>query len=65
MIRKTAIITGGFGDIGRATAEKFAQNGYNVALTYFNTFDNDFINKLKSYGVEVLALRCDQRSEVL
>lgn len=63
MIRKTAIITGGFGDIGKATAEKFAENGYNVALTYFNTFDNDFINKLKSYGVEVLALRCDQRSE--
>ena len=63
MIRKTAIVTGGFGDIGKATAEKFAMNGYNVALTYFNTFDNGFIEKLKSYNVEVLALHCDQRSE--
>lgn len=63
MIRKTAIITGGFGDIGKATAEKFAQNKYNVALTYLNTFDRDFIDKLQSYGVDVLALQCDQRSE--
>ena len=63
MIRKSVIITGGFGDIGKATAEKFAQNGYNVALTYLNTFDADFIEKLKSYNVEVLALPCDQISE--
>lgn len=63
MLRKTAIITGGFGDIGKATAEKFAQNGYNVALTYFNSFDNDFLHKLQSYGIEVLALQCDQRNE--
>ncbi|MBQ8451850.1 MAG: SDR family oxidoreductase [Clostridia bacterium] len=63
MLRKTAIITGAFGGIGKATAEKFAQNGYNVALTYLNTFDTDFIDKLKSYGVEVLALRCDQQRE--
>ena len=28
MLRKTAIITGAFGDIGKATAEKFAKNGY-------------------------------------
>ncbi|MBQ8425917.1 MAG: SDR family oxidoreductase [Clostridia bacterium] len=63
MIRKTAIITGGFGDIGKATAEKFAQNGYNIALTYLNSFDAGFIAKLKTYGIEVLALYCDQRSE--
>lgn len=63
MIRKTAIITGGFGDIGKATAEKFAQNGYNIALTYLNSFDNSFIATLKTYGVDVLALYCDQRSE--
>lgn len=63
MIRKTAIITGGFGDIGKATAKKFAQNGYNVALTYFNTFDAEFIQELKTYGIEVLALPCDQTKE--
>lgn len=63
MIRKTAIITGGFGDTGKAIARKFAQGGYNVALTYFNNFDADFIEEIKSLGVEVLALPCDQRKE--
>lgn len=63
MIRKTAIITGGFGDIGKATAFKFAENGYNLALTYLNSFDADFLAELKSFGTEVLALRCDQTNE--
>lgn len=63
MLKKSVIITGGFGDIGKATAEKFAQNGYNIALTYFNSFDANFIAKLNSYGAEVMALRCDQRNE--
>ena len=63
MLRKSVIITGGFGDIGKATAEKFAQNGYNIVLTYLNTFDTDFIEKLKSYDVDVLALPCDQTNE--
>ena len=63
MIRKTAIITGGFGDIGKAIAKKFAENGYNIALTYYKTFSNDFIVELKNYGVEVLALPCDQKKE--
>lgn len=63
MIRKTAIITGGFGDIGKATAEKFAQNGFNIALTYLNSFDAEFVTKLKSYGIEVFAMHCNQSSE--
>lgn len=63
MIRKTAIITGGFGDIGRATAKKFAENGYNVALTYYKTFSSDFIQELKTFGIDVLALPCDQKNE--
>ena len=63
MLRKTAIITGAFGDIGKATAEKFAQNGYNLALTYLNSFDAELISKLKGYGVEVFAMHCDQTSE--
>ena len=63
MLRKTAIITGAFGDIGKATAKKFAANGYNLALTYLNSFDNDFLNELKTLGAEVLALRCDQTNE--
>ena len=63
MLRKTAIITGAFGDIGKAVAKKFAENGYNLALTYFNSFDNDFLTELKTLGAEVLALRCDQTNE--
>ncbi len=63
MLRKTAIISGGFGDIGKATAEKFAANGYNVALTYLNSFDQDFLQKLKSYNVEAMAIRVDQSKE--
>ena len=63
MLKKSVIITGGFGDIGKATAEKFAQNGYNIALTYLNSFDSNFIAKLNSYGAEVIALRCDQRND--
>ena len=63
MLRKSVIITGGFGDIGKAVARKFAQNGYNVALSYLNTFSSEFINELKEYGVDVLALPCDQKNE--
>lgn len=63
MLRKTAIISGGFGDIGKATAKKFAENGYNIALTYLNSFDADFINELKKFGIDVLAIHCDQSSE--
>lgn len=63
MIRKTAIVTGGFGDIGQAIARKFAQNRYNVALTYHAVFNAEFIQELKDFGVEVLALPCDQKKE--
>lgn len=63
MLRKTAIISGGFGDIGKATAKKFAENGYNIALTYLNSFDADFVNELKELGIDVLAMHCDQSSE--
>lgn len=63
MLRKTAIISGSFGDIGKATARKFAKNGYNIALTYLNSFDADFINELKTFGIDVLAMHCDQRNE--
>lgn len=63
MLRKTVLITGAFGGIGKATAKKFAENGYNLALTYHNNFDNDFIEKLKTFGIEVFALQVDQTKE--
>ena len=62
-MKKTVIITGAFGDIGKATAEKFAKNGYNLALTYLNSFDAEFVSKLKKYNIDVFAMRCDQTNE--
>lgn len=63
MLKKTVIISGGFGDIGKATAIEFAKNNYNIALTYLNSFDAEFIKHLKTLGSEVLALRCDVTNE--
>lgn len=63
MLRKTVIITGGFGGIGKAIAENFAYNGYNIALTYNKSFDTHFIKKLKGYDIEVFAMKCDQSKE--
>lgn len=60
MQNKTVLITGGFGDIGKETARKFANNGYNIALTYLNSIDPGFIEELRTLGSEVLAMHCDQ-----
>lgn len=63
MIRKSVIVSGGFGDIGKAVAEKFAKNGFNVALTYHNMIDVEFLEKIKSFGVNAIAIKCDQTVE--
>ena len=46
MIRKTVIITGASGDIGKAIAEKFANAGYNLALCS-NAHNVEYDEKLK------------------
>ncbi len=51
MLRKTVIITGASGGIGKATALEFAKAGYNLALTY-NSHDID-INIYKEFDVQV------------
>ena len=62
MIRKTAVIYGASGDIGKSVAEKFAKEGYNLGLTYFQTNIDDFATELqKKYGVEVLVRKVDAR----
>jgi len=47
---KTAIITGGSGDIGRACCEKFYESGYNIVFGYLNNEKsaNDLCEKLGS-----------------
>ena len=62
MIRKTAVIFGASGDIGKEVARKFAQNGYNLGLTYFNTNIDKFAKELeKKYKINVLVQRVDAR----
>lgn len=55
MIKKTAIIIGASSDIGKAISLQMAKSGWNLVLTYNSTpinNENDFCEKLKSYGCE-------------
>ncbi|MDF5713597.1 MAG: SDR family NAD(P)-dependent oxidoreductase [Rhizonema sp. NSF051] len=57
---KTILITGGAGDIGKATAHRFAANGAGVALLDLNEQKMaDVASELKSYDVPVGTFHCD------
>jgi len=59
---KTFPITGATRGIGRATAEKFAQNGVNVAFTYNSNKEvaEEFAKELEEkYGVKAKAYKLD------
>jgi NAD(P)-dependent dehydrogenase (short-subunit alcohol dehydrogenase family) len=57
---KTILITGGAGDIGKATAHRFAVNGAGVVLLDLNeTKMADVVQELKQYHVPVGAFPCD------
>lgn len=60
MIKKTVIITGASGEIGKEIALKFAENGYNLALiynsnpiSYCEEFEKIFNIKVKSYKLNL------------
>ena len=59
--QKVAIVTGASRGIGRAIAEKFAKNGYNLVINYVS--DNTNLDEIKEgfskYGVEVLLEKAD------
>lgn len=57
---KTILITGGAGDIGKATAQRFAANGAGVVLLDLNEAKMaDVAQELQAYNVPVGTFRCD------
>ena len=66
MERKTVLITGAAGGIGKATALKLAEAGYDIVLNYNRS--EDAAKKLqetieKEYGVRCIALQADVSKE--
>ncbi|WP_445633421.1 SDR family oxidoreductase [Nostoc sp. DSM 114161] len=62
-VGKNILITGGAGDIGKATARRFAANGAGVALLDLNEPKmTDVAEELKDYNVPVGTFRCDVTS---
>jgi 2-dehydro-3-deoxy-L-rhamnonate dehydrogenase (NAD+) len=60
---KTILITGGAGDIGKATAQRFAANGAGIILLDLNeTKMADVAQELAGYNVPVGTFRCDVTS---
>ncbi len=57
---KTALITGGTGELGRAVTKKLVQEGADVAVTYYS--ESEIAEFRKSYP-DILALRGDLSKE--
>ncbi len=62
---KNAIVTGGTRGIGREIAKTLAENGANIAINYrnYNEEIESLIEELKSFGVKVVAVKCDVSNE--
>lgn len=64
MIRKTAIIFGVSGDIGKAICHKFAMNGYNLGITYNSSNIEKFAKELEEkYKIDVQVCKVDCKKE--
>ena len=59
------LITGASRGIGRATALKFAQNKYDIALNYYSDDikANETKNEIEKYGFKCLLYKCDISNE--
>ena len=62
MIRKTAVVTGASGGIGRAIAINLAKQGYNLAITYNQHSTEMLEEEIRKIGVEVLSIKMDIRN---
>lgn len=62
---KNAIVTGGTRGIGKEIAKTLAENGANIAINYRNYSEEveNLVEELKSFGVKVLAVKCDVSNE--
>lgn len=62
---KTALVTGGSGDIGRAICRALAEKGYSVAIHYMSNSSSALAleNELIKGGYCAKAFRADLRSE--
>ena len=60
-MNKTALITGSSRGIGRATALKLAEEGYNICINYIERGDlaDELAAELKSRGLEAIAFQAD------
>jgi len=59
--RKTVLITGSSRGIGKAVAQKFAEENFNVVINCRNSFDilTEFEKELKKYNSNILSFMCD------
>jgi NAD(P)-dependent dehydrogenase (short-subunit alcohol dehydrogenase family) len=61
---KSALITGGNGGIGLGMAEELARSGADICIWGRNEEKNNLaVEKLNSYGRQVIALKCDVSDE--
>lgn len=60
-MKRTVLITGSSRGIGRATAKKFAKEGYNVIINYYKSKDKAYslLEEVLSFGANAIVVQAD------